>query len=111
MKLSLVLVIALCLLTVPSIEAKKHKNKQLGAISGTWTNIPGGLKVISVDDDGSVWGINSGDAIYYSAKGDGSDWKNVAGALSWISVRNGYVWGVNSAGNIYTRIGFGGSWR
>jgi len=89
MKLFLVIVLAFCLLNAPTIEAKKHKHKQLAAVTGTWTNIAGRLAVISVDDDGSLWGVQDTYTIYYSAKGDGSDWVEVAGSLSWISVRNG----------------------
>jgi len=51
------------------------------------------------DSNGSVWGVDTASALWYSAKGDGSDWASQAltGVLyptevNWITARNGLLW-------------------
>ena len=69
--------------------------------------------VVKWPDAGNhVWGVNSGDSVYYRAGKSGS-WKPVSGALKEVSISadGNHVWGVNSADHIYIRHGFGGSWK
>lgn len=76
--------------------------------SGNWSQISGGLKQVSVNDDGSeVWGINASNYIY---RWNGSNWTNIGGTLKQISAgTNGNVWGVNINDTVYRRDG--NSWQ
>jgi hypothetical protein len=77
-------------------------------ITGTgWTQVPGGLKHISVNEDGYVWGVNSNDNIYYDSTFPPGQWTQVSGGLKYISSGKGSrpAWGVNVHDNIYYRSG------
>lgn len=86
---------------------------QIGRISAIsfelFTNVPGALATIAVGADGSVYGINSGGAIYTYNEASGSTsagWTNIPGALSTttgsfsVGSKNA-VWGLNEQSNIY----------
>jgi len=64
------------------------------------------------EDGNHVWGVNSGDAIYYRAGHSGS-WEHIGGGLKQVSVSGdgNHVWGVNSKDEIYYRAGYSGSWE
>jgi uncharacterized protein YjbJ (UPF0337 family) len=80
-------------------------------VNGSWRQIEGKLKNISVGQDGRVWGVNSNDDIY-TREGVNGSWRQIDGKLKNISVgQDGRVWGVNSIDDIYTREGVNGSWR
>ncbi|MGI2260250.1 tectonin domain-containing protein [Shewanella sp. GXUN23E] len=76
--------------------------------SGAWSLAPGGLKQVSVNDDGTeVWGIASDDTIW---RWNGSSWSQIGGSLKQISAGTaGNVWGVNSNNTVYRRKG--NSWQ
>jgi len=65
------------------------------------TRVPGSLAQISVGADGSVWGINSADQIYWFNPST-QNWQQIPGELTQIAVgASGYVWGINALGEIY----------
>ena len=67
----------------------------------TFQQMPGSLHQISVGTDGSIWGINSADSIFFY-NSQTQAWQMVPGWLSQIAVgAKGYIWGLNSEGNIY----------
>ena len=67
----------------------------------TFQQMPGSLQQVSVGTDGSIWGINSADAIFFY-NSQTQAWQMVPGSLSQIAVgANGYIWGLNAGGNIY----------
>lgn len=72
--------------------------------SGSWSLVNGGLKQVSVNDDGSeVWGIAPDNSIW---RWNGSSWSNISGRLKQISAgTNGNVWGVNTNNTVYRRDG------
>jgi len=75
--------------------------------------IPGGLKYVSVSDDGNhIWGTNTKNEIYYRA-GPFSSWIRVPGALTTVSVSGDgkHVWGTKSNGNLVYRAGLFKSWN
>jgi len=75
--------------------------------------IPGGLKYVSVSDDGNhIWGTNTKNEIYYRA-GPFSSWIRVPGALTTVSVSGDgkHVWGTKSNGNLVYRAGIFKSWN
>ena len=72
----------------------------------SWQQVPGGLKVVKVNADGSLWGVNSGDQIWYCANWKSCGWTNVPGSLRSISsvstaANTGIVCGTNAGSNIY----------
>jgi len=72
-----------------------------------WYDVPGGLKYVSVSDDGNhVWGTSSNDDIYYRAGAFGS-WTLVDGKLKTVSVSGdgSHVWGTDSENDIFYRAG------
>ena len=42
---------------------------------GSWTQIPGKLKQVAVGQEGSVWGVNANDNVYYRVNRDGT-WRH-----------------------------------
>ncbi|MCL1035586.1 hypothetical protein L2750_00240 [Shewanella submarina] len=72
--------------------------------SGSWSLVNGGLKQVSVNDDGSeVWGIAPNNTIW---RWNGSGWSNISGGLKQISAgTHGNVWGVNGSNTVYYRDG------
>ena len=86
-------------------------------LCGMWIQVGGGLKQISVSRDGShVWGVNSGDKIYYR-KGFiniFNHWRRISGRLKHVSVSGdgNHIWGyVNKRDDyIYYRNGVNGRW-
>ncbi|XP_066274625.1 uncharacterized protein [Branchiostoma lanceolatum] len=87
-----------------------------------WRQIGGGLKFVSVGRSG-VWGVNSGDMVYYrtgtyqNEASSGTDWVGIDGSLKQISSGNNIVWGVSSIDEILVREGMsssspeGSSWQ
>jgi hypothetical protein len=55
----------------------------------------------SINDDGSLWGVNRANQIFYCANYKNCGWQHVYGSLNQISARNGVVCGVQSGGAIY----------
>jgi hypothetical protein len=59
------------------------------AKAGKWVRIPGGLVSISISDDNSVWGTNSGNLIWRASKPSTSpDWQRMPGFGNQIDSRN-----------------------
>jgi len=60
-----------------------------------------------------LWGVNSGNSIYYttSTGPSGTTWNQVPGSLKQIAVQDNTVWGVNSNNQIYwnTKLSTGGT--
>lgn len=83
-----------------------------GISSAHWQQVPGRLRQVDANGDGSfVWGLNNAGFIYFSTGVQGA-WKRIPGRLQQISVApNGHVWAVNSAGLIYFRNGEHGRWE
>jgi hypothetical protein len=70
--------------------------------SGSWTDIPGGLKQIAVGGT-HVWGVAWNDQLYYR---ESNSWVQKEGTLKQLAVApNGEVWGLSSTGAIYFRQG------
>jgi virginiamycin B lyase len=68
-----------------------------------WEQIPGGLKVVSVGQQWSVFGVNSVDDIYFW---NGANWSQVNGKLKHISTSlDGSTWGVNAGDQIWRYLG------
>lgn len=68
---------------------------------------------MSVGNNGDVWGVNSGDNIYYR-NGVNGNWQHIGGKLKYVSVGGDsgqFVWGVNVNNDIYFRAGLGGGWQ
>jgi len=71
-------------------------------LSGAWSQIPGGLRVISKGKSG-VWGVNANQNIY-KLNADGKSWTMIAGGLTQVA-SGAEVWGVNAGDNIYKYLG------
>merc|ERR1712176_1455023 len=69
-------------------------------LSGAWSQIPGGLRVISKGKSG-VWGVNANQNIY-KLNTDGKSWTMIAGGLTQVASGAG-VWVVNAGNDIYYR--------
>lgn len=81
--------------------------------NGSWQNISGKLKQVSVSNDGSAWGVNSTNMVYYKTL-NGS-WQGIDHRIfdmKQVSVSDDglHVWGVNDANKIFYRAGRNGSW-
>ena len=64
-----------------------------------WEKVDGSLKQISVAKDGSIWGVNSNDDVFYR---NGSTWGNIPGKFQSVSVAaDGTVMGIASFNNFY----------
>ncbi|XP_071804849.1 uncharacterized protein [Asterias amurensis] len=101
----------MCIITgVRSNVSNQEVHKRDSETQISWQQIGGALKHVSIGQAG-VWGVNSGDYIYYrvSTYGDeanrGSTWVNIGGRLKQIDVGQDVAWGVNSNDNIYYRAG------
>jgi hypothetical protein len=80
------------------------------ATSGSWNGIDGNLKQVSVGDDGWIWGVTSGEAIFRRNYIQGSGWENIPGGLVGVDCANGAnIVGVNSGGNMYQFVN--GNWQ
>jgi hypothetical protein len=80
-------------------------------VNGAWQRIDGGLKQITVGQDGRVWGVNNIDDIW-TRDGVNGAWQRIEGKLKNIAVgADGRVWGVNSNDDIWTRPGVNGNWQ
>lgn len=68
-----------------------------------WRQLPGALIDVSVNHDGSLWGVNRQNQVWYCSKYDACYWQSAPGSLYRISARNGVVCGVDSydSGAIY----------
>jgi len=92
--------------TETSTEVVAQPVQEANGLGLSWSLIPGGLKHVSVAEDGAVWGVNSIDQVY---RRDGNNWSligNGASRLSQISVGSAeHVWGVSSDGKIWRWTG------
>jgi hypothetical protein len=76
---------------------------------GAWTQLDGKLDMVSVGNDGALWGVNSAQAIFRRRVGGG--WEAVGGALVQVSCTSyDRAVGVNAGGNIYETQN-GRDWR
>ncbi|MEL6984393.1 MAG: tectonin domain-containing protein, partial [Actinomycetota bacterium] len=96
-------------LTLVQIDARDYNeavavdnnNQVYRFTNGTWTRIPGSLKHVSIGTDGSLWGIDSSEAIFRQAT-NGSTWQQVAGSLKQVDARTfDEAAGVNRNNQIY----------
>jgi hypothetical protein len=90
---------AIVLLTVAA-SAKKCQVAP-PPINVNWRQLPGNLKHVEVNDDGSLFGVNGSDNIYFCDKNSDCKWMQVPGSLKQISSTNDFVCGVNNNDNIY----------
>jgi len=67
-----------------------------------WTQVPGGLKQVSLDNN-VVCGVNSADDIYCADQNIESNpnWRRIDGKLKHVSVNKGRLYGVNSNDQIW----------
>jgi hypothetical protein len=75
-------------------------SKFLGA-SVNWKQIPGSLKHVHVNKDGSLFGTNSNDEIYYCKTWENCVWFNLPGRLMQINASKNNVCGVAAGHGIY----------
>ena len=69
------------------------------AQTSSWTPVSGGLKQVSAASDGTVFGVNNVNEVYYWT---GSQWTKTPGQLVQVSAGNARtVWGVNAAGEVF----------
>jgi virginiamycin B lyase len=66
-----------------------------------WKQIPGSLKHVTVNKDGSLFGTNAGDEIFYCKNWQNCNWAKLPGALKQIDATANTVCGVNGGGGIY----------
>ena len=66
-----------------------------------WTQVRGKLIDVSINPDGSAFGVNSANNIYYSPSYNSGTWNQLPGLLNRISSNGTVVMGVNSADNIF----------
>jgi len=95
MKYTLLLLLVLLSVTTYAqctLKAVPYSGKYNG-----WTLTSGKLKNICSGPNGSQWGVNTSDFIFYRSNPLGS-WKNVSGRLSNISCSSdGSVWGTSKS--------------
>jgi len=66
----------------------------------SWSGVSGGLKWVSVGNDGSVWGVNNNDDIYTYL--GNNNWQQINGGLAQVSVGDkNHVVGVNKSGDAF----------
>ena len=71
--------------------------------SGTpnWIQLPGKLINLTVNKDGSMFGVNRSGGIYYASSYKNPSWIQFSGALKQISSSNNVIMGVNSNDDIF----------
>jgi hypothetical protein len=67
----------------------------------TWQLIPGLLKHVTVNNDGSLFGTNAIDEIFYCKNWQNCNWTKLPGALKQIDSTGNTVCGVNSSDKIF----------
>lgn len=79
--------------------------------SARLTQMQGQLDGLSArhEQDVVLWGVNSGDEIYWSSD-EGRTWHRVPGGLKQIAVGPGILWGVNSSDEIWWTRDRGQHW-
>jgi len=81
--------------------------------AGRWQNWGGALKTLSIGADGTVWGTNRGDSIYW-ASSPGGTWTQEYGGLSQISTRgaaSGMTVGVNNNASCFKWLSHNGKYE
>jgi hypothetical protein len=80
---------------------------------GTWQNIEGVLKQVSVASSGRVWGVSSDDRVWTRDGVDGKwDEPDYRARMKWVSTNiDDRVWGVNADNQVFTRDGVDGTWQ
>ncbi|KAJ3101827.1 hypothetical protein HDU96_009854 [Phlyctochytrium bullatum] len=68
--------------------------------NGQWTKLPGMLKHVTACDDGSLWGVNRNNKIFYSSNPNGN-WIEIGGRLTQIDCGSRGVWGIGLANDIF----------
>jgi len=100
-------------IVLPSLMNAPEDYNSRGLADETWENVWGSLVHISVSDDGGdIWGVNSGDDIYYR-NGRNGGWRHIDDKqLKHVTVSGDgkHIWGLDSSDEIWYRDGLDGSW-